>query len=197
MAVHYYVAIHSADWPTMQKMQQCIDRHGWPVKIGGPDAPRWTKPFDGVPKTLGLPVIFKGEPIELEASFVTLSPDESFTYTLDLDRPSDLETSSGKAFVFRPHSEFKFKPVDINERLASIGVTNVHFGYGDRVLDITLRVNKKEWQAGFYIMAGLIKCFGGYGFEFYNRRSGTSSYADSLIEEAAEVEAATKQELHE
>ncbi len=191
MSVDYHVALHSADWPTMQQVQQCIDRHGWPVKIGGPDDPRWTKPFDGVPKTLGLPIVFKGEAIELEASFVTLSPTEPYGWTFDLDRKPDLETGAGRAFVFRPHSEMKFKPLDINEALARLGVADVRFSDGDRVLNFTFRMNKKEWQAGFYIMAGMIKCFSGYGFDFYNRRSGTSSYADSLIEEATKIEKAT------
>jgi hypothetical protein len=178
----------------MQQVQQCIERHGWPVKIGGPDDPRWTRPLDGVAKTLGLPVVFKGEAIELEANFVTLSPAQPYAWTLDLDRPPDLETSVGKMFVFRPHSEFKFKPVDINERLASLGA-DVRFSYGDRVLSLTFRMNKKEWQAGFYILAGMIKCFGGYGFDFYHSRSGTLSYADSLIEEATKIEEATWPDL--
>jgi len=88
--------------------------------------------------------------------------------------------------VFRPHSD-KFKPVDLNERLATLGA-DVRFSYGDRVLTLTFRMNKKEWQAGFYVLAGMIKCFGGYGFDFYDRRSGTSSYADSLIGKATKIE---------
>jgi len=80
----------------MQQVRQCIDRHGWPVKIGDPDDPRWTRPLDAVAKTLGLPVVFKGEAIELEADFVTLSPAQPYAWAPDVDRPPDFETSLGK-----------------------------------------------------------------------------------------------------
>lgn len=153
--IDYAVALHSANWPTMQALQVCIDRHGWPVKFGGEGHPRWTKPLTKTPGTLGIPVVLRGEPTELEASFVTLGSAQPVPY-------------------------------DVNERLASIGATHVRFEQGDRVLTLTFGANPKEYQAGFYVMAALIKCFGGYGF--HGRSHGTSSYADSLIAEAASLE---------
>jgi hypothetical protein len=186
MGVNYYVALHSANWPTMQALQQCIDRRGWPIKLGSANDSRWTKPLDETPNTLGLPVVFRGERIELEASFVTLSPTQSFSYSLET--PATTEIGGGKASVYEPNSVFDFKPNDINETLSGIGAANVRFGFGDRVLTLTFRINKDERQAGYYIMAALIKCFDGYGFELQDRRHGMSTYADSLIRAAGELE---------
>lgn len=153
--IDYHVALHHLNWPTVQVLQECIDRQGWPLKLGGEDLLRWTKPLTKTPGTLGMPVVLRGEAIELEASFVTLGSAQPISY-------------------------------DVNERLASIGATHVRFEQGDRVLTLTFGANPKEYQAGVYVMAALIKCFGGYGF--HGRSHGTSSYADSLIAEAASLE---------
>jgi len=151
--INYDVAVHSANWPTMQALQECIDAYRWPVKIGEKANPQWTKPLTKSPYALGLPVVFKGAPIELEASLSTLTLND---------------------------------PLDINDKLAGIGASDVRFGEGDRVLTITFRANIKEYQAGFYVMAALIKCFNGYGF--HGRNHGGQGYADSLIAEAARLE---------
>ena len=151
--INYDVALHSANWPTFQALQECIDRRGWPVKLDGEASAEWTKPLGKVPRTLGIPVVFKGEPIQLEASFVTLGGDQR---------------------------------VAINNKLSSIGATGRSFDEGDRVLTLTLRANIKEYQAGFYVMAALIKCFDGYGF--HGRSHGASHYADALVSEAAALD---------
>jgi hypothetical protein len=81
------------------------------------------------------------------------------------------------------------KPKDINETFARIGASGVHFEYGDKVLSLSFRSNIKEWQAGFYIMAALVKCFHGYGFELQGGDHGGSEYADALLREASELKA--------
>jgi hypothetical protein len=151
--INYDVALHSSHWPTFQALQECIDRHRWPIKLGGEGSPQWTKPLGKERYKLGIPMVFKGEPIELKASFYTVGSNQS---------------------------------LDVNGVLARIGATHVHFEEGDRVLRLTFRVNIKEYQAGFYVMAALIKCFGGYAFQ--GGSHGTSGYADSLIAEAARLE---------
>ena len=163
--IDYAVALHDANWPTMQAIQVCIDRNGWPVEFGRKGHPGWTKPLAEVPLTLGLPVVFRGEPLELEASFYTVGSNESYGNSLD-----------------------------VNERLASLGATHVRFNEGDRVLRLTFRVNIKEYQAGFYVMAALIKCFGGYGFG--DGSHGTSGFADSLIAEATRLDSQGPAPIH-
>jgi hypothetical protein len=37
--IDYGVALHNANWPTIQALQVCIDRHRWPVKFGGEGHP--------------------------------------------------------------------------------------------------------------------------------------------------------------
>lgn len=179
MSADFYVAVHAADWPTMQALQKCIEERGWPVKIGAHDDPNWTQPFEAVPMTAGLPVTFNGEPLDLEASFVTLSPTQSYAYTFD--RPPDRSEGGKSTYVVRPDE--LWKPVDINETLTEIGAAGVRFEHGDHVLTLSFRSEAKNWQAGFYVMAGLIKCFGGYGFDAGGAH-GTSDYADTLLKEA-------------
>jgi hypothetical protein len=157
--IDYYVALHNENWPTMQALQECIDRHGWPVKIGGARDPQWAVPLDRVPNTPGMPVVFNGESVELEASFMTVGSDQPYPYVL--------------AF-------------SINETLASIGATDVRFNKGDRILGLTFGSNPKEHQAGSYVLAALIKCFNGYGFN--GPRHGASTYADLLLAEAVRLE---------
>jgi hypothetical protein len=183
MGVDYNVALLSSNWPTVQAFQQCIDQKGWPIKLGRKDEPRWTKPLDAVPHTLGLPLEFKGEPLELEAGFVTLSPTQSFASSFD--RPPDTSANGVQEFRLRPGEVLK--PVDINATLNELGARDARFNDGDRVLTLTFRSDKKEWQAGAYIMAGLIKCFDGYGFELQGGQHGRSGYADSLLKDAEDL----------
>jgi hypothetical protein len=114
MGIDYDVALHAANWPTMAALQQCIDQRGWPVRLGRKDDPRWTEPLAQVPNTLGLPTEFKGEPVELEASIVTLSPTKG--YRSRIVNPPDIQ--SGGLQGFKPHTEWVFEPVDINVDLA-------------------------------------------------------------------------------
>ena len=186
MGVDYDVAVHAPDWPTMQALQQCLDDRHWPVTIGSKREAAWSSPLETGPSRSGLwPVTFEDAPVELEASAVTLSPTVSFGYTLD--RPPDARASGMQ--VFKLHPQDVFKPVDINETLIRIGAKDATFGYGDRVLTLTFRSNIREWRAGFFIMAGLILCFHGYGFELQAGSHGSSDYADDLAKQVSNPKA--------
>src|SRR5262245_13805757 len=80
MGIGYSVVVRSSDWPNMHALQECIDRHGWPVKLGDESHPGWTEPIDMVPQTLGIPVNFRAEPFELEAQVSTLEPDQIIAF---------------------------------------------------------------------------------------------------------------------
>lgn len=168
MGADFSVAVNAANWPTMQSLQTCIEQRGWPVVVAKEGHPNWTKPLEGTPRTLGLPVTFKGTPMELEASFVTLSPTQSFAYSFDGQLGEEP------------------RPVDINEKLREIGASGVRFENGDRVVTLTFRSSVQEWKAGFYVLAAVIQCAGGYGFEFQTGRHGTSDFADDLLKGAAD-----------
>jgi hypothetical protein len=148
--IGYTVAVRSSHWPTMQALQACIDHHGWPVKLGDESHPDWTEPLETVLSTLGIPVIFKGEPIELEAELLILEPDQTVAF---------------------------------NQRLASFNAPPARFESGDRILGVIFRANLKEYQAGFYLLSALIKCFGGYGL-YGHYMHGTPIDADLLLAEA-------------
>jgi hypothetical protein len=66
----------------MHALQECLDRHGWPVKLGDNAHPQWSEPLETVRYTLGIPVVLKGEPIELEAQIDVLD----YTNTFEMNR---------------------------------------------------------------------------------------------------------------
>ncbi len=81
-----------------------------------------------------------------------------------------------------------FVPLDLNTELRKIGPDVPSFKYGDYVLTLTFRSSVEEWKAGFLLMAGLIRCSRGLGFEFDKATYGGVSFANKLVREAAEME---------
>ena len=71
----------------------------------------------------------------------------------------------------------------INERIgASVGA----FRINDRNALMSFRVRSPdEMRAASYVIAGLVVCFGGYGFEPQGNTHGSADFAKSLIEGAA------------
>src|SRR6516164_3551804 len=59
----YFVAVHNDKWPTAKAVQTALERLGYPVSLAS--APDET--FSITKGTLGIPVIFEGHPIDLEA----------------------------------------------------------------------------------------------------------------------------------
>jgi len=59
----YFVAVHHGKWPTAKAVQAALERLGYPVSLASaPD-----EAFSVVKGTFGIPVIFEGHPVELEA----------------------------------------------------------------------------------------------------------------------------------
>jgi hypothetical protein len=59
----YFVAVHNDKWPTAKAVQTALERLGYPVSLAS--APGET--FSIAKGTLGIPVIFEGHPVDLEA----------------------------------------------------------------------------------------------------------------------------------
>jgi len=186
MGENYHVAVHSINWPTFEALQQCIDQHGWPVSFRDARGPRWKTPFEMAPGTLGLPTTLNSEPVELEASVVTLSPGQSFSSVLVPSKTTFVGEILGRK-IYQAEGAV-YKPLDINIVLSDLGAEHQSFSDGDRVLTLTFRVSQKERLAGYFIIAALIMCFDGYGFELNERTHGKSNFARSLISEAAEIQ---------
>ncbi len=79
-----------------------------------------------------------------------------------------------------------FVPSDLNADLRKIGVQSPDYKDGDYVLTLSFRSSVPQYRAGWYLMAGLIKCANGLGFEFQGSSFGRAELADSLAQEAAE-----------
>jgi hypothetical protein len=72
MPAGYSVIVRGSHWPTTQALQDCLDRHDWPVRLGDSTHPQWSEPVETDRYTLGIPVVFKDAPIELEADIAIL-----------------------------------------------------------------------------------------------------------------------------
>ncbi len=181
MSFDYNVAVHQANWPTAAALQSCMSELRYPVMLTQtPGAPLMT-----VGDALRLPVRFQERQVELENSVVQLSPTESFGYALD--RPPDALVKTPELGAVELHQlrpDDVYTPHDINEDLARIGAKGVSFGYGDYVLVLSFRSSRDEIRAAFYIMAALIKGFGGYGFELQTGAHGAGAFADGLVADA-------------
>ena len=182
MSIDFYVAVHAPDWPTPAALNRCMAQLQYPVLIvaGAPDDA--DKPLKEVPNTMGLVVSFEGASLELEASIARLGPDSPYAYGLGPDLPS-VEGISNLQAVTGPDA---FVPQDLNANLREIGVESPDFKDGDYVLTLSFRSSVPEMRAGAFLMAGLIKCSAGLGFEFQRGTFGTNDFADRLAQEAAD-----------
>jgi hypothetical protein len=175
MGASYYVAIQQADLPTAAAMNECLAGLDYPVRL--PAALSSTKAplrdTDG-----SLVVEYKGNPIPLEASIIRFSATESFAY--------ELRVEDGRTVT--PTGMNDLVPLDLNTELRKLGPDVPSFKYGDYVMTLTFRSSVDEWKAGFLLMAGLIRCSNGFGFEFGELTYGGISFANRLVREAAEME---------
>jgi hypothetical protein len=176
VSVDYYVAVHQANWPTAASLQTCMAERNYPVRLER----SMSEPLDTL--SGALPAQFQNREIELEASVVQLSSMVSYAYSID--RPPDW--ADGKAEVYQLRPDEALKARDVNTDLAKIGAKGVAFGNGDYVLTLSFHSSSDEVRAGIYLMAAMINCFGGYGFEFQGGTHGTRAFADELVGEAAD-----------
>jgi hypothetical protein len=190
MSYDFNVAVHSENWPSSSALQQCINRLGYPVVLDMNN----DKPLLITSSGSGLPVRFKNRRVTLDASIVRLSPKSFYAYRFN--RPPDAKSNDGQVELYQIHPEEKLKGSDINEDLLTIGAKGIQFGYGDYVLTFSFHSSTDEIRAGLLIVAGMIKCFGGYGFEMQSLSHGADSFADELSTQAQDDAVWTKPGAH-
>jgi hypothetical protein len=186
MSFNYYVAVHQANWPTVAALNQCIASLGYPLVVNPTSPEELAKPFHEMPGTVGLKVTFEGGPVELEASIVQLSPSSPYAFGLSPTLPKTNVIGPGgtTATLTQMLGAGSFVPKDLNADLRAVGVKSPDFKDGDYVLTITFRSSVVEYRAGAFLMAGLIKCANGLGFEFEQGTFGADNFADALAQEA-------------
>lgn len=191
MSVDFFVAIHAADWPTPAGLNRCMTELHYPVHISGLAPTEMDKPLAIMPNTLGLVVTFKSDRIELETSITKLGPGSPYAYGLRMDMPAQESTlPDGTKFTTRRLTgPGDFVPKDLNVDLRKIGVPSPNYKDGDYVISLSFRSSVPEYRAGAFLMAGLIKCADGLGFEFQQGLFGTADYADALAKEAGDPKA--------
>lgn len=174
MGASYYVAIQQADLPTAAAMNECLAGLDYPVRLTAAlsSTKAALRDTDG-----SLVVEYKGNPIPLEASIIRFSATESFAYGLRAENGQTAPTGINDLV-----------PLDLNTELRKLGPDVPSFKYGDYVMTLTFRSSVDEWKAGFLLMAGLIRCSNGFGFEFGELTYGGISFANRLVREAAEME---------
>ncbi|AOF90475.1 hypothetical protein [Sinorhizobium sp. RAC02] len=175
MGASYYVAIHEADWPAAAAVNECLAGLDYPVRLQttliSTNAP--LRDTDG-----SLVAEYKGKLIQLEASIIRFTATESFAYGLKVENDQTVT----------PTGINDLAPLDLNTELRKLGPDVPSFKYGDYVMTLTFRSSVDEWKAGFLLMAGLIRCSNGFGFEFGELTYGGISFANRLVREAAEME---------
>jgi hypothetical protein len=187
MGVDYHVAVHASDWPTPATINRCLGELHYPIAIAGvPTA--MNKPLTEAPGMGGFIVTFENKPVELEVGVTRLGPDSPYAFTLNPELLKQQETlpDGSSHLMARPAGTQDFVPKDLNSDLKELGVANPDFGDGDYVLGLTFRSDVLQWRAGWFLMAGMIKCANGLGFEFGDGSHGKGRYADWLAEKAAD-----------
>ncbi len=183
MGIEYHVAVHEAHWLSTEKLNTCLADLKYPVQIIPASPADMSKPLQDNPGSSGLTVALNGQQIELEASIKQLRPGEPFAYGFKIEKSKIAEGA-----ILRPTGIDDFVPLDLNDELKKIGMNAPDFGYGDYVVSITFRSSVDEYRAGFLLMAGLIRCANGLGFEFDSASYGGSSFAETLVQQAREME---------
>jgi len=192
MSVDYYVAVEQERWPTPAAINHCVAELHYPIKLVDIPEGKADKPLREIPQSMGLFVDLEGKEVPLETSIVQLAPGKPYAYGLLKDAPVTAEKTfpdGTKAIMYGPLGTNSFAPKDLNADLKGIGVPSPHFKNGDYVLTLSFRSEIAEYRAGSYLMAGLIKCFGGLGFELQGPSFGTFAYADALARSAADTKA--------
>jgi hypothetical protein len=185
--VDYFVAVHAADWPTPAALNRCLTEWHYPIQIAGvPDSERY-QPLATSPNTLGLVVTLDGNRVELEASIIRLGPGSGYAYGLRSDLPKrELSAPNGMKIISTELAPNAFVPRDINADLQTLGKMMPVYKDGDYVLTLSFASGalKSEWQSGEYLMAGLIHCANGFGFEFQWPSFGKINFANALVKDA-------------
>lgn len=158
MSFDYSVAVHAPDWPTPAALNRCMTGQQYPVRIIAVAPEDTDKPLKETPGSAGLVVSFEGATVELEASIERLGG------------------GSVDAQV----------PKDFNRNLRELGVRSPDYKDGDYVLTLSFRTSVPPMRAGAFLMAGLIKCANGLGYEFQSGTFGTTDFANGLAQEAAD-----------
>jgi hypothetical protein len=191
MSVDYYVAVHAADWPTPAALNRCMTELHYPVRISGLASTEMDQPLATMPFTLGLVVTFESDRVELEASVTKLGPGSPYAFGLRMGMPAQDSTlpDGTKLSTRKITGPGDFVPADLNVDLRRIGVPSPNYKDGDYVITLSFRSSVPEYRAGAFLMAGLIKCANGLGFEFQQGLFGTTHFADALAQEAGDPKA--------
>ena len=98
MSFDYFVAVHEADWPTAENLQESLKSLGYPLRLES--AP--PTPFEVTDFRTGLSVQFEGRPVILEASTEQATDvddsDSLFGYIAECST-SELKISNGDYFL--------------------------------------------------------------------------------------------------
>jgi len=98
MSFDYFVAVHRQDWPTAEHVQQNLESLGYPLRLA--EAP--ALPFTVADFLEGLPVVFEGRPVVLEAEIDVATdaddPESLFGYIAEC-AASNFKISNGDYFL--------------------------------------------------------------------------------------------------
>jgi hypothetical protein len=202
MGMDYSVAIHAADSPTPAALNRCMSDLRYPVALSAASPSGMDRPLAIVPGTAGLVAMFEGQRVELETSIRKLGPGSPYAYGLGPDMPTQESTLPDGTQIISRRLEMPrdsdpkdlkidlrklgFVPKDLNTDLRELGVPSPDYQDGDYVITLTFRSPGLQHPAGFFLLAALIRCADGLGFEFQAGLFGKADFADGMAQYAAD-----------
>jgi len=81
----------------------------------------------------------------------------------------------------------RFEDDETNDILAELGADH-RMSEGDYVFSVGLGSDPLEWRAACFVMATLVRDFGGYGYETQSNTHGRAGWAEDLIRGADSFE---------
>lgn len=162
-----------------------MGERGYPVRIAIDPATENANLPAPAANISGLLVSLDGELVEMEAEVTRLGPDTPYSLRPKPGLPGKVITlPDGFSASVQFLRGDDFVPADLNADLREIGIPSSNYRNGDYVVSVAFHGSAREQRAGAFLMAGLIKCANGLGFEFQGPSHGRSEFADKLVAEA-------------
>lgn len=174
MSFDIYVLVPARSWPTARQLDDALIAAGYPLRLGPRSTLAWDAPLAPVAaeplrfivqdanqaQALGQPL---GAQVEMpyEIAMPVVLNDVALDPDFGIETLADAEA-------------FNSRLTDFEDGPAA--------GVGDYLVWFSHHVDQRSYNAGMYILASLILCFDGHGFEMQGMSGGREAFARELLD---------------